>query len=61
MTTPNISMKSTKAQIVEAAEELISSQEIKLTVIERKLDSHRQALKVVTALLALTFILSPIF
>ena len=61
MTSPDITMKSTKAQIVEAAQEFISYQEDALTVANRKLESHRKALRIVTVLLAITFILSPSF
>ena len=61
MTTEAITMKSTKAQIVEAAEELISYQENKLKVLDKKIITLRQLLKTVTVLLALTFILAPAF
>ena len=61
METPTISIKSTKAQIVEAANEFIDYQDVALRVATRKLHSHRQALCIVTVLLAVTFIISPAF
>ena len=61
METPAITMKSTKAQIVEAATEFIDYQDVALRLANRKVHSHRQALRILTVLLAVTFILSPAF
>ena len=53
-------MKNTKAEIIESAEELISSLEFQLTASEKKLIDQKEYLKIVTILLAITFILAPI-
>ena len=61
MDTPTISMKSTKAQIVEAAEEYISHQDHILSVATRRVKSHTQLVRFLMILLAVTFILAPAF
>ena len=60
MTTDNITMKSTKAQIIESAEELISSLEFQLDVSKKRVKNQKQDLRILVVLLALLFILSPI-
>jgi hypothetical protein len=54
-------MKSTKAQIVEAAEEYISHQDYLLKVATRRLKNHTQLVRFLMILCAVTFILAPAF
>ena len=61
METPTISMKSTKAEIVEAAEEYISHQDHIVTVATRRLKNHTQLVRFLMILCAVTFILAPAF
>ena len=61
MEVPTISMKSTKAQIVEAAEEYISHQDHILSVAKRRVMNHTQLARFLMIALAITFIISPAF
>tara|TARA_R100000458_G_scaffold49347_1_gene48856 strand:+ start:401 stop:586 length:186 start_codon:yes stop_codon:yes gene_type:complete len=61
MEIPTINMKSTKAQIVEAAEEYIQHQDHILSVAQRRVENHTQLVRFLMILLAITFILSPAF
>jgi len=60
MDVQNITMKSTKAQIIESAEELISSLEFQLDVSKKRVNSQRTDLKILVISLAVLFILAPI-
>tara|TARA_R100000458_G_C8120958_1_gene139863 strand:+ start:179 stop:364 length:186 start_codon:yes stop_codon:yes gene_type:complete len=61
MKTPEITIKSTKAQIVEAANEFISHQDHLLNVATRRVKNHTQLVRFLMIALALTFILAPAF
>jgi len=61
MTCSDISMKSTKAQIVEAAEEYIQHQDHLISVTQRRIKNHAQLVRFLMILCAVTFILAPAF
>jgi|TARA_R100000781_G_scaffold71963_1_gene45060 hypothetical protein len=60
MTIENITMKSTKAQIIESAEELISSLEFQLDVSKKRVSNQKKDLRLLIISLVILFLLSPI-
>ena len=56
----NITMKSTKAQIIESAEELISSLEFQLDVSKKRVSNQKKDLRLLIISLVILFLLSPI-
>ena len=61
MTIPTVTMKSSKASIIEAAEEYIAHQDHIVTVATRRLKNHTQLVRFLMILCAFTFILAPAF
>ena len=60
MTIENITVKSTKAQIIESAEELISSLEFQLDVSKKRVSNQKKDLRLLIISLVILFLLSPI-